>query len=45
MDEKRILSKIDQLNNYLDELERIKPNNVHDYVNSVINKRACERLL
>jgi uncharacterized protein YutE (UPF0331/DUF86 family) len=45
MDEKIVLAKIDELNSYLDELEQIKPNNLEEYVSSVKNRRACERLL
>jgi uncharacterized protein YutE (UPF0331/DUF86 family) len=45
MDEQKILTKIDELNNYLDELEQIKPSDFEEYENSIEKKRACERLL
>lgn len=45
IDDKKIFSKIDELNGYLEELEKIKPDNFDDYVNSIEKKRACERLL
>ncbi|MBS3084473.1 DUF86 domain-containing protein [Candidatus Pacearchaeota archaeon] len=45
LDNKRILSKIDELNKYLSELEEIIPENLEIYKNSIKDKRACERLL
>ncbi|PIN78060.1 hypothetical protein COV15_00150 [Candidatus Woesearchaeota archaeon CG10_big_fil_rev_8_21_14_0_10_34_12] len=45
MDKKRVLSKIDELDSYLAELDTIKPVNFEEYGNSVEKKRACERLL
>lgn len=45
MDEKRILSKIDQLDLYLEELKEIKPSSFKEYSSSIEKKRACERLL
>ena len=45
MDKKRILSKIDELNSYLDEIEKIKPSTFGEYKNSIEKKRANERLL
>lgn len=45
MDKNKILSKIDELNQYLDELEKIKPQDYKEYENSIEKKRACERLL
>jgi len=45
LDEKRILSKIDELDSYLKELEEIMPKNYEEYANSIEKKRACERLL
>ncbi|MBS3079149.1 DUF86 domain-containing protein [Candidatus Pacearchaeota archaeon] len=45
MDQERILSKIDELDNYLEELKNIKPNEFEEYENSIEKKRACERLL
>ena len=44
MDEKRILAKIDELDSYLNELENIAPKTREDYVSSLKEKRACERL-
>jgi 5'-deoxynucleotidase YfbR-like HD superfamily hydrolase len=35
LDEKRILSKIDELDSYLKELEEIMPKNYEEYVNSI----------
>lgn len=45
MDEKRILSKIDELDSYLNELSKIKPVTLEEYEKSIKDKRACERLL
>ena len=45
MDKERILSKIDELDTYLRELETIKLSNFIEYKDSIENKRACERLL
>jgi uncharacterized protein YutE (UPF0331/DUF86 family) len=45
MDKNRILTKIDELDKYLEELEKIKPINIEEYKNSISDKRACERLL
>jgi len=45
MDKKRILSKIDELNQYLSELKEIKISSLDEYINSIEKKRACERLL
>ena len=45
MDKSRILSKIDEMDKYLSELEEIKPKSFEEYVNSVKDKRACERIL
>ena len=45
MDKERILSKIGEMDNYLDELEGIIPKNFDEYKNSIKEKRACERLL
>jgi uncharacterized protein YutE (UPF0331/DUF86 family) len=45
LDKPRILSKFDEINGYLEELEKIIPQNLEDYVTSVKDKRACERLL
>ena len=43
IDKERILAKIDELNNYLEELGNIKPSSFEEYQRE--NKRACERLL
>ncbi|MBU0760774.1 MAG: DUF86 domain-containing protein [Nanoarchaeota archaeon] len=45
IDRGKIYSKIDELNNYLDELEKIKPADFKEYKDSIEKKRACERLL
>ena len=45
MDKDRILSKIDNINNYLEELDSVIPSNFKEYKNSIMDKRACERLL
>ncbi|MBI2629630.1 DUF86 domain-containing protein [Candidatus Pacearchaeota archaeon] len=45
MDKKRILAKIDELNGYLEEIEKIRPSDIEEYISSIKDKRACERLL
>jgi len=45
MDKNRILTKFDELNSYLEELESIKPLNFEEYCSSIKEKRSCERLL
>jgi len=45
MDKKRVLSKIDELDSYLIELEEVRPADFKIYENSIEKKRACERLL
>ncbi len=35
MDKERILSKIDSINCYLEELHKIRPKNFEDYENSI----------
>jgi len=45
MDKERILSKIDDIDGYLSELEGIIPGSFEEYKNSIRDKRACERLL
>lgn len=45
MDKKRILAKIDELGGYLEELDSLKPIELEDYINSIKDKRTCERLL
>jgi len=45
IDKKRILTKIDELNGYMEELEKIKPASFSEYKSEIGKKRACERLL
>ena len=45
MDEERILSKIDEMSSYLNELNEIKPVSLNEYKSSIKIKRSCERLL
>lgn len=45
LDEGRILSKLDELDSYLSELESIMPKSYEEYVGSIEKKRSCERLL
>jgi len=45
LDKNRILSKLDELNSYLVELEEVMPRNYEGYVNSIEKRRSCERLL
>ncbi|MGC1123339.1 MAG: DUF86 domain-containing protein [Candidatus Methanofastidiosia archaeon] len=45
MDKERILSKLDELDQYLHELEVIAPKSYRVYKASIEKKRACERLL
>jgi uncharacterized protein YutE (UPF0331/DUF86 family) len=45
LDKNRILSKIDELDKYLGELEEILPKDFDEYNHSIEKKRACERLL
>jgi|SRR3989344_221718 len=44
VDEEKILSKIDILDSYLEELDEIKINDFEVYVNSIEKKRSIERL-
>jgi len=44
-DKERILSKIDELDSYLDELIEIIPDTYDEYELSIEKKRSCERLL
>jgi len=41
--EERINDKIDEIENYLEELERDIPENFEEYVNNTTKKAACER--
>ena len=45
IDKKRIISKISELDSYLEELDKIKLISFEEYKNSIKDKRACERLL
>jgi len=45
IEEKKILTKIDEMNGYLEELEKIKPVSIEEYKDNTEKKRACERLL
>ncbi|MDO8508576.1 MAG: DUF86 domain-containing protein [Nanoarchaeota archaeon] len=44
MDKNRIITKIAELDSYLEELDKIKPDNFDSYIGSIEKKRACERL-
>jgi len=41
--EERINDKIDEIEKYLEELERDIPENFEEYVNNITRKAACER--
>lgn len=43
LDNERILEKIDEMENYLRELEEYLPEQEEDYLNNSLLKRACER--
>ena len=45
MDEDRILIKIDQMNSFLEEIDKIKLYSFKEYKNSIKDRRSCERLL
>ena len=45
MDKERILSKLDKIENYLSQIEEIRPRNIEDYTKSIKDRMACERLL
>ena len=45
LDKNRILSKLDELDSYLSELESVMPKRYEEYVSSIEKKRSCERLL
>lgn len=45
IDKEKILSKIDELDGYIEELEKIMPKDFKEYESSIEKKRACERLL
>jgi uncharacterized protein YutE (UPF0331/DUF86 family) len=43
LDNDRIFEKIDEMENYLRELEEYLPEQEEDYLNNGLRKRACER--
>jgi len=45
LDKNRVLSKLDELDSYINELESVMPKSYEEYVNSIEKKRSCERLL
>lgn len=45
LDKDRILTKLDLLDTYLEELRPLMPENFEEYKSSPLQKRACERLL
>ena len=45
LDKNRIISKLDELDSYLSELESVMPKRYEEYVSSIEKKRSCERLL
>lgn len=45
MDKKRILAKLDEIDQYLGELEEVIPGSCGEYKSSVEKRRAAERLL
>jgi uncharacterized protein YutE (UPF0331/DUF86 family) len=45
LDKNRILTKLNELDTYLSELESIMPKSYEEYKNSIEKRRACERLL
>ena len=45
MDKERILAKLDEIEQYLGELEEIVPDNFEEYRASIEKRRAAERLL
>ena len=45
LDKNRVLSKLDELDSYISELESVMPKSYEEYVNSIEKKRSCERLL
>ena len=45
LDKNRILSKLDELDSYLTELDDVMPKNYEEHINSIEKKRSCERLL
>lgn len=45
VDRERILTKLAELDSYLNELKQIAPTSFDEYVRSIEKRRACERLL
>lgn len=45
LDKERILSKIDELEQYMIELKSVAPSSYSEYVENIEKKRSCERLL
>ena len=45
LDKEKIMSKLDELNGYLEELNEIKIEDFDEYIKSIEKKRASERLL
>jgi uncharacterized protein YutE (UPF0331/DUF86 family) len=45
LDKNRILTKLNELDTYLSEIESIMPKSYEEYKNSIEKRRACERLL
>lgn len=45
MDRDRILSTLDTLDKYLEQLNMIRPSSLEEYEKNLENKMACERLL
>lgn len=45
LDRDRILTRIDELDSYLKELNEIAPGEYSEYLESIEKKRSCERLL
>jgi len=45
LDKDRILSKLDELDSYLSELESVMPKSYEEHMSSIEKKRSCERLL
>ena len=45
LDRERILTKLDEMDGYLGELQQVAPESYARYMDSVEKRRACERLL
>jgi uncharacterized protein YutE (UPF0331/DUF86 family) len=45
LDRERILTKLDEMDGYLGELQQVAPESYACYMDSVEKRRACERLL